>query len=286
MTAHFPWYDALWLQSYVKAREFIAQQYPARLAGFVDSMQVLRTRPDFAVQHLSSVFDDPTLARIRTTIASLQPDDLDLNEIKSFGRWIVYNHPVFAELQATLTDRVSLLAGEEVEPLYNFLSMYTKLGHCPLHMDAPQAKWTLDICINQSEPWDIHFSQILPWPEQGVPEKDWQKSILSDPSNHFSTFALQPGEAILFSGSSQWHYRKPLPNRGGSAFCDLLFFHYIPKGTAAIANEHQWPEYFGIPELATLVRNPAHFSRWQLPDAPTTIASAAGTAEPATPAAQ
>ena len=234
------------------------------------------------MQHLPAVFDDATMTHIRSTIASLQPGDLELNEIKTFGRWIVRNHAVITGLQATMTALVSQLAGEEVEPLYNFLSMYTKLGHCPLHMDAPQAKWTLDICINQSKPWDIHFSQILPWPEQGVPEKDWQKSILSDPANHFSTFALKPGEAILFSGSSQWHYRKPLPNRGGTAFCDLLFLHYIPKGTAALANEDQWPEHFGIPELATIVRDPKDFSRWRLPD----IASAAETAEPASPAAQ
>ncbi|MES2606530.1 MAG: hypothetical protein V4603_16465, partial [Pseudomonadota bacterium] len=137
----FPWYDSIWLQRYVKARDFIALHHPRRLTEFVSSMQVLRTRPDFTVQHLRSVFDEPTLARIRTTIAALQPGDLELNEIKTFGRWIVHNRDVFTELQATTTALVSELAGEEVEPLYNFLSMYTKLGHCPLHMDAPQAKW-------------------------------------------------------------------------------------------------------------------------------------------------
>lgn len=263
MTAYtFPWYDSVWLSRYVKAREFIASHHPEKLDGFVRSMELLRTRPDFSVQHLPAVFSGETLSRIRSTIALLSPDELELDEIKTFGRWIVHNHQIFTELQAATTALVSQLAGEAVEPCYNFLSMYTKLGHCPLHMDAPQAKWTLDICINQSEPWDIHFSQPVPWPEQGVAAKEWQKSILADSRYRFSTYALLPGEAVLFSGSSQWHYRKPLRNSSGGAFCDLLFFHYIPKGTSAIANEENWPAHFGIPELAEIVGDGSVPSRW------------------------
>ncbi len=33
------------------------------------------------------------------------------------------------------------------------------------HMDAPDAMWTLDICLEQSEPWPISFSQPVDWPE-------------------------------------------------------------------------------------------------------------------------
>jgi hypothetical protein len=63
-------------------------------------------------------------------------------------------------MQRELVARVSDLVGEEVEPSYNFLSLYTRMGIFEPHLDAPSAKWTLDICIDQSEPWPIYFSQI------------------------------------------------------------------------------------------------------------------------------
>ena len=34
-------------------------------------------------------------------------------------------------------------------PAYNFLSLYTQLDICEPHMDAPKAKWTLNVCIEQ-----------------------------------------------------------------------------------------------------------------------------------------
>lgn len=255
MTKSFPWYDSQWLRRYVASKDLLAKIDPKLAEQFVESMQILRTPPDFQVQHLKTVFDEPTWSHIRETIRSLQPSDMELHEMKGFGRWVVHDHPVFNALQEEVTEMVSRLAGEPLESSYNFLSMYTKRGHCPAHMDAPQAKWTLDICINQSEPWDIHFSQVVPWPEEGIEEADWQEQILADRNNQFSTFALSPGEAILFSGSSQWHYRMPLPDSNGKGFCDLLFFHFIPVGTGNITHEENWPALFGLPELEEIVRN-------------------------------
>ena len=61
-----------------------------------------------------------------------------------------------------------------------------------------------------------------------------------------------PGDAILFSGSSQWHYRDALPQGKAKGFCDLLFLHYIPKGTASIVRPANWAEHFGLPEIARI----------------------------------
>jgi hypothetical protein len=37
---------------------------------------------------------------------------------------------------------------------------------------------------------------------------------------------------------------------GGKAdYCHLLFLHYIPMGTEALADSRQWARHFGIPEL-------------------------------------
>ena len=44
-------------------------------------------------------------------------------------------------------------------------------------MDAPDAKWTLDLCNEQSDAWPIHFSRIMPWPGllTKAPGKPWYR---------------------------------------------------------------------------------------------------------------
>ncbi|MBA3948835.1 MAG: hypothetical protein H0X44_02695 [Acidobacteria bacterium] len=121
-------------------------------------------------------------------------------------------------------------------------------------MDAPDAKWTLDLCVAQSAPWPIHFSQVVPWPEDEAPPADdsraWVESVKSSPSLRFQPVVLEPGEAVIFSGSSQWHYRDRMPPGNGRQFCDLLFFHYIPAGTRDLVSPQKWASIFGAPELA------------------------------------
>jgi len=91
----------------------------------------------------------------------------------------------------------------------------------------------------------------VPWPE--IDPKITQDHK-SDPALHYTPALLNPGDAVLFSGSSQWHYRDGLQQAAqqsiGRTFCDLLFFHFIPKGTMRLINPNEWADLFGIPELA------------------------------------
>lgn len=252
--ARFPWYDSIWLQQYLIAKAYLAEHHPERVDGFVEAMRPLRTRPDFETRLLSGVIDEAMLSRIRETIATLKPADLELHEIKTFGRWVVHDNPILTELQERMTALVSDVAGEAVEPSYNFLSLYTRLGRCPVHMDAPSAKWTLDICIDQSHEWPIRFSQVQPWPEASdYSMPDWEQRILCDPANQFATHVIRPGDAAVFSGSSQWHYRDPLPVDGGKGFCHLLFFHFIPQGMSSLVEPGNWEAYFDATGLGAAV---------------------------------
>ena len=61
----------------------------------------------------------------------------------------------------------------------------------------------------------------------------------------FTAYTLQPGQAVLFSGSSQWHYRDPMPPGAGRRFCDLLFLHYVPAGTRDASRPQAWAQLFG-----------------------------------------
>ncbi len=109
------------------------------LRGFVEAFRVLHTRQDFETTLVKQPFDDACLSDIRRVATSLRPTDLELHEARSFGRFIVHDHPFFTELQERVAPFVSDIVGERVESGYNFLSLYTNMGVCPVHMDAPQA---------------------------------------------------------------------------------------------------------------------------------------------------
>jgi len=254
----FPWYDSWWLSAFSAARRTLRQVNPAVLDRFEGEIDVLRTRPDFEVQRADGLLDAAALDGVRRVIASLGRDELspkDIYEARTFGRFITRNHPAFTELQARLAPLVSEAAGEPVEPSYNFLSLYGAPGVCAPHIDAPPAKWTLDICVDQSAPWPIHFSQVVPWPESGVAPAEaeaWADAIKRSPGLRFTPVTLEPGQAVIFSGSSQWHYRDRMPRGAGRQFCDLLFFHYIPAGTSDLVWPDRWADRFGVPELGGL----------------------------------
>ena len=81
------------------------------------------------------------------------------------------------------------------------------------------------------------------------PDAEWEQAVKDAPTRRFTGFTLRPGEAAVFSGSSQWHYREAIPATGSRQFCDLLFFHFIPRGSAELVKPENWARIFGIPEL-------------------------------------
>lgn len=247
------WYDSVWLTKYLDAKELIARSYPSRLEEFVARFDVLRTRPDFTIKEFPGLLDSDALDLVKRTIDEIPMSMIDLSEVRQFGRFVVRDNPVFKKMQSDMADMISEQTGEAVEPHYNFLSLYSKMGVCEPHIDSPGSKWTLDICIDQSTPWPIHFSQIIPWPEDMRNlDHDWQQAIKSDRRLKFEAKILEPGSGILFAGSSQWHYRDALPQTSQRGFCNLLFFHYIPKGTKELIIPKNWAHIFGIPELADI----------------------------------
>lgn len=245
------WYDSTFIRRFETAKRVLALFRPQDLDRFVAEFEILRTRPDFKIQHLDPVFDDETFAKVIATVRALPQTMLETHENGNFGRDVVHDLPYFTELQAALTQTVSEMAGEAVVPCYNFLSLYKGSGICRPHMDEPTAKWTLDICLEQSVGWPIHFSRIVDWPDQ-PPPPGWSASqIIDDPDLAFVSHVLEPNRALLFAGSSQWHHRQPIPQVTDS-FCTLLFFHYAPAGAKAVLYPELWHSHFGIPELEVL----------------------------------
>jgi hypothetical protein len=103
----YPWYDSNWLARYGKAVDTIRRVRPEALEGFEQRFEVFRTRPDFEVAEFAKVFSDDMFSDIRAAIDGLAPTNLKSHEIRGFGRYIVHDHPLITELQATVVDLVS-----------------------------------------------------------------------------------------------------------------------------------------------------------------------------------
>lgn len=250
MKNKFPWYDSVWLTNYIRAKEILAESNPQKLKQFIEAIKPLKTRSDFEVIEVADILSPEIVEQSKELIINLQNREKETHEIFNFGRLVIHNHPFFDRIQEDLTKKVSQLVKEEVEASYNFLSLYYNIGVCDVHMDSPEAKYTLDICLEQSTDWKIHISQRMDWMEEfEYSGQDWQKHILEDPVNKFKSYSLKPGSGIIFSGSSQWHYRNPITEKSKQHFCHLIFFHFFPKGTKELLDPRNWASMFETPEL-------------------------------------
>lgn len=242
----FPWYDAGWLRTWFRCRDQIAAEHPERLEQFVGAFDVLRTQKHFAASLVEVVDPDTHDALVRRA-RKLERGPCEHHEMRGFGRLVVHDDPFVTEVQHTLNDRVVSLAGEPVEPAYNFLSFYADGAKCPLHLDAPEAKWTIDHCLDRSpHHWPIEISETIDWPDGRWLGGSFDRRNLSV---QFEAFELAVGESLIFSGSAQWHGRSSAAVHGENFFRTMLFLHYVPAGTSELLDPSTWPERFSLPNL-------------------------------------
>ncbi|MGB3797806.1 MAG: hypothetical protein WA957_16065 [Alteraurantiacibacter sp.] len=244
-----PWYDAHFLKYYAVARKYLKEVAPHLLDDFVEGFVPLRTPHDFQAPRIEGLLDSETLEEIRAITRSIPEGNLENHEIADFGRHVVHDHPRFEKLQRDLQPRVEELLGRELVAGYNFLSLYGPQGVCNPHLDHPFSMYTLDLCIDQSGDWPIYFSKVIDWsdpdPVLSVPPAE----VRDHEDLNFQPHVLRPNEALIFSGSGQWHYRNPISPGG---FCNLLFLHYYPKGAEDLVRPHRWARHFGWAELEPL----------------------------------
>jgi hypothetical protein len=150
---------------------------------------------------IKGFFTEEQLKAIKDEIAFMKEgnDPQVESEYGEFNRRYRHNNPLFKEMHYEIADKVSLLLGTKVKPSYVFCSMYhPSIGICPPHVDRPQCKYTLDVCINQKEPWAINIAGV--------------------------DYYLEESEAMLYSGTDHWHYRDKIQEGN---YCDLVFFHFV-----------------------------------------------------------
>lgn len=148
-----------------------------------------------------------------------------------FGRRYAHNVPFFVDIHQQLTEFASELFGNAVRPSYSFLSMYETSGQCPLHIDRPQCRYTIDYLISQEaqDPWPINIGPHMSDDEvaqikNGHPVGETADEIIGDVK--WTQSLLKPNDAVCYSGTNCWHYR-PTKSDGK---VNLVFFHFVPEG--------------------------------------------------------
>ena len=148
-----------------------------------------------------------------------------------FGRRYAHNVGFFVNIHSQLADYASDLFGEKVKPSYVFLSLYDKGGQCPLHIDRPQCRYTIDYLIRQEqkEPWPIAVGPQMTDKQlakiaNAHPTTDEERQAVIDTTD-WTICELQPNDAVCYSGTNAWHYR-PTKSEGTA---DLAFFHFVPE---------------------------------------------------------
>mgnify|MGYP003295984438 CR=1 FL=1 len=245
------WYDAHFLRRYEVAKHYLARVQPDALAAFTASFAPLIPAEDFREIALDDVFDAATHAAIReaSLTAEVRMTRQLEDENATFGRNVVWDEPFYLELQEQMRPRLEGVLGRPLVSSYNFLSLYGAQGKCEPHLDHPNAMFTFDYCIDQDEVWPIYIGRPAPWPDAGF-AKDFDPAALkADPAMDFRAHELRPNRALIFNGSSQWHFREP---KSSGAFCNLLFFHYYPAGCEDLVQPARWAECTGIAALGPL----------------------------------
>lgn len=183
--------------------------------------------------HVRQLFDPDTHETIKQFLSERVPlMSVGVDE-GEFVRTYAHNVPYFVNIHRQLGEFASDLFGEKLKPSYSFLSMYQDGGTCPLHIDRPQCRYTIDYLIrqDQSEPWPIHIGDHMTDVERaaidetgtGHPQGDDIQPRID--AENWHTVLLEPNDAVCYSGTHSWHYRsQPLV---GTA--DLVFFHFVPE---------------------------------------------------------
>jgi hypothetical protein len=135
-----------------------------------------------------------------------------------------YDYPAALTFLWALTPFVQSAIGKSLLPTYSYFRVYQKGGLCMVHSDRPSCEHSMSLALGASDG--------LKWPfaigERRLSEQEIQAGeILPDfGEDKFSTFELDPGDAILYQGVHYRHGRiAPNPNRWSAH----LFLHWVER---------------------------------------------------------
>lgn len=125
-------------------------------------------------------------------------------------RFVAHNEPVARFFLGQLAAFVARVVGEAVKPSYVFFARYLPGAVLPRHVDREQCEYSLSFQVDCSpEPEDVS-----PWPLY------LENAGSAEPR----AVHLGLGDALLYCGRTQPHFRRRLPKGRSST---SLFFHFV-----------------------------------------------------------
>lgn len=117
------------------------------------------------------------------------------------------NDPLCNFLMRQYLPCVQELVGKKLRESYSFLSHYLDGSALDKHTDVPRCPVNVSIHLGSSPP-DI----------------EWPLYIQTEP-NMIHEYHLNPGDAVIYFGTKQPHWRYRMP--AGTEYVDVLLFHYM-----------------------------------------------------------
>ena len=161
------------------------------------------------------------------------------HELKYFGRYVIEDDDFFTSVQRRMIGFVSDAVGEPVEVSYNFMTLYVSNGSMAIHLDHPEAKYTVNHILDTNVEWPLYVSDVNTRWQWRYSNKNRYRRFVHTPNSENTT--------LIFSGSAQWHYRDPIPQYGRDrkpSFSMLVFFHFLPRGMVNVSNETRLRDIF------------------------------------------
>jgi alkylated DNA repair dioxygenase AlkB len=175
---------------------------------------------------IKNLLQDQLFNKLREHCEGLKKSQLIKKDNDFLGRDILKNDPhLFTLHHKLLTPLAIKFFKEDLVPTYNFLSLYRRgQGNLPLHVDNEECYQTIDICLSQKEIWPLYINHKDLLKENEVLDV---LSLSDDEKRYFennsTSYNLEPGDAIFYSGTECPHWRHPIQEDN---FCDMALFHF------------------------------------------------------------
>lgn len=131
-------------------------------------------------------------------------------DLEGIKRTSVNNIPLMRLIHQATEGLVNQLVPEPMKTSYSFMSCY-EAGTClPAHTDRPQCVWNISFMLG-SDPEDVDLGT-------------WPLMVESQGQRH--TFDIRHGDAVLYSGVRDLHWRDYIPAGINKALG--VFLHYVP----------------------------------------------------------
>lgn len=120
----------------------------------------------------------------------------------------IYNDPLMSFFHIQLTRYLNTFLPEQVQPSFTFLCYYNPGSILDRHTDREQCAWNVSLCVDMAPEYPLDHV----WP------------IYIEANNKDHKVMLELGDAVLYRGTENDHWRNALPE---SDQVSMALFHFV-----------------------------------------------------------